>query len=78
MLQIREDGSFAKTNDLQIQDEIPEIKAVKKDEVLRPEIKDIIDRCSHIFQGIGKIRDNRNGQDFYAKFSMRSEPVPVA
>ena len=55
-----------------------DIKAVKEDEVLSTEIKDIADRYSHVFQGIGKIRDNKNGQDFYAKFSMRPEAVPVA
>ena len=63
MLQISEDGSFAETNDLRIQDEMP---------------KNITDRYSHIFQGIGEIRDNKNGEDFYAKFSMRPEAVPVA
>ena len=78
MLQISEDGSFAETNNLRIQDEMPDIKAVKRDEVPSPEIKNITDRYSHNFQGIGKIRDNKNGEDFYAKFSMRPEAVPVA
>lgn len=78
MLQIREDGSFAETNDLRIQEEMPDIKAVKKDEALSPEIKEITHRHSHIFQGIGKIRDKKSGQDLYAKFSMRPDAVPVA
>ena len=78
MLQIREDGTFAEKNDPGIQEEMSDIKAVKEDEVPSPEIKDIADRYSHVFQGIGKIRDNKNGQDFYAKFSMRPEAVPVA
>ena len=78
MLQIREDGTFAEKNDLRIQEEMSDIKAVKEDEVPSPEIKDIADRYSHVFQSIGKIRDNKNGQDFYAKFRMRPEAVPVA
>ena len=78
MLQIREDGSLAKTNDLRIQEEMPDITAVKKEEVLSSKIKEITDRYSQIFQGIGKIRDNKKGQDFYAKFSMRPDAVPVA
>ena len=57
---------------------MPDIKAVKKDEALSPEIKEITHRHSHIFQGIGKIRDNKSGQYFYAKFSMRPDAVPVA
>ena len=39
MLQIREDGSFAETNDLRIQEEPPGIKSVKQDKDVKPEIK---------------------------------------
>ena len=78
MLQIREDGSFAKTNDLRIQEEPPDIKIVKQDKDLKTEIKEIPDKYSDVFKGIGKIRDIKNGKDFYAKFSMRSEAVPIA
>ena len=78
MLQIREDGSFAKTNDLRIQEEPPGIKSVKQDKDFKPEIKEITDQYSDVFKGIGKIRDIKNGKEFYAKFSMRPETVPVA
>ena len=74
MLQIREDGSFAKTNDLRIQEEPPGIKSVKQDKDLKPEIKEITDQYSDVFKG----RDIKNGKEFYAKFSMRLEAVPVA
>ena len=57
MLQIREDGSFAETNDLRIQEEPPGIKSVKLDKDLKPEIKEITDQYSDVFKGIGKIRD---------------------
>ena len=78
MLQIRADGSFAETNDLRIQEEPPDIKSVKRDKDLKPEIKEITDQYSDVFKGIGKIRDIKNGKEFYAKFSMRPEAVPVA
>lgn len=70
MLQIREDGSFAEMNDLRIQEEAPDVKTVKR-ESPNSEI-------NHVFQGIGKIRDKKNDEDFYAKFSMKPEEVPVA
>ena len=78
MLQIRADGSFAETNDLRIQEEPPDIKSVKRDKDLKPEIKEINDQYSDVFKGIGKIRDIINGKEFYAKFSMRPEAVPVS
>ena len=78
MIQIREDGSFAKTNDLRIQEEPPGIKSVKQDKDLNPEIREITDQYSAVFKGIGKIRDIKSGKEFYAKFSMRPEAVPVA
>ena len=78
MVQIREDGSFAETNDLRIHEEPPGIKSVKQLKDLKPEIKEITDQYSDVFKGIGKIRDIKNGKEFCAKFSMRPEPVPVA
>ena len=78
MLQIREDGSFAETNDLRIHEEQPGIKSVKQDKDPRPEIKEITDQYSDVSKGIGMIRNVKNGKEFYAKFSMRPEAVPVA
>ena len=77
MLQIREDGSFAEMNDLQIQEKAPDVKTVKR-ESPNPEIKKITEKFNHVFQGIGKIRDKKNDEDFYAKFSMKPEAVSVA
>ena len=56
MLQIREDGSFADTNDLRIQEELAGIKSTKQEKDLKPEIKKITDEYSDVFKGIGKIR----------------------
>ena len=67
------------TNDMRICEEPPGIKSVKQDEDLKPEIKEINDQYGDVFKGIGKIRDIKNGKEFYAKFShMRPEEVPVA
>jgi len=41
MLQINGDGSSAEANDLRIQEEPPDIKSVKQDKDLKPEIKEI-------------------------------------
>ena len=64
-------------NDLRIQEEAPDVKTVKR-ESPNPEIKKITEKFDHVFQGIGKIRDKKNDQDFYAKFSVKPEAVPVA
>ena len=49
-----------------------------QDKDLKPEIREITDQYSDVFKGIGKIRDIKNGKEFYANFSMRPEAVPVA
>ena len=77
MVQIREDGSFAETNNLRIQEEAPDVKTVKR-ESPNPEIKKITEKFDHVFQGIGKIRNKKNDEDFYATYSMKPEAVPVA
>lgn len=48
MLEIREDGSFAETNELRIQKEITDLKAVKKENP-NPGIKKITKQFSHVF-----------------------------
>ena len=50
MLQIREDGALAETNDLRIQEEPPGIKIVKQDKDLKPEIKQIADQYGDVFK----------------------------
>ena len=58
MVQIREDGSFSQENDTKIEDPAPEIKIVTEDQGDR--IKDVTERYSQVFNGIGKIRDMKN------------------
>ena len=76
MVQIREDGSFAQENDMKIEDPAPEIKVVTEDQGDR--IKDVTERYSQVFNGIGKIRDIKNDKNFHIKFTMKPGAVPVA
>lgn len=72
MMKIKEDGSFAAPNDLRI-------RAVVKD-IAKPQsrMKEIIQRHPEVFEGIGLIHDKKNNKEFYAKFQMKPEAVPVA
>ena len=68
--------SSAKNNSSQtslFQKDMPDFKADKKRNP-NPGIKRINKQLSDTFKGIDKIRDNKNDEDFYAKFSMK----PVA
>ena len=42
------------------------------------DIKEITSKFSSIFEGTGKIMDNKSNKELYAKFSMRPDAVPVA
>ena len=54
--------SQRETNDLQIQEEAPDVKTVKR-ESPNPEIKKITEKFDHVFQGMGKIRDKKDNED---------------
>jgi len=51
---------------------------IVKTESFNLHIKRITEKINQVFQGIDKIRDQKNDEDFYAKFSMKLEVVPVA
>ena len=78
MMQIREDGSFAEANKMRIPEETPDIKRIKEEKDQHPRFKKITDKYDQVFTGIGKIRNIKNGENFYAKFSIKPEAVPVA
>ena len=42
------------------------------------DLKDLITKYSHLFQGIGKIEDKKNDSEILGRFHMKSEAVPVA
>ena len=63
MLQIREDGLFAKPNDLRILVIEGNIDAVMVN-TEQPQIKEILGKHNSAFQGIGKIRDVKKNEEF--------------
>ena len=60
MLKIQPDGSFAEPNDLAISGERHNANTVRQAEG-EQDMKDLITKYSHLFQGIGKIEDKKNG-----------------
>ena len=42
------------------------------------DMKDLITKYSHLFQGIGKIEDKKNGGEILSRFHMKPGAVPVA
>ena len=79
MLQIRPDGSLAKPNDLRVRDTciVKEVKV--KDQLKNRDMRipEILDKYDSVFHGIGKIRDNKNNNELYVRFSMKPGVVPV-
>ena len=47
-------------------------------ETTSDQIKDNLERYSHVFSGIGRIRDVKNDEEFYVSFSMKAEVAQVA
>ena len=41
-------------------------------------MKDLITKYNHLFQGIGRIEDKRNGREILSRFHMKPGAVPVA
>jgi hypothetical protein len=73
MLQIEPDGSLGETNNLRILDDNQQVKTVthKCKQKLMPTTAAIVTKYKQTFEGIGKIRDNKNNKELYAKFSIK-------
>ena len=78
MLQIREDGLFAKENSMRIAEPGPEIKVITGNKIVSHRIKEITDRYKQVFNCIWKIRDIKNNKNLYTKFTMKPEAVLIA
>ena len=78
MLQIRDDGSFAEPNDLRISGKETYVNAVSEDFSARQEITQLLNKHSKVFEGIGRIRDNRNDKELFVKFNIKPDAAPVA
>ena len=77
MLKIQPDGSFVEPNDLAISEETHNANIVKQAEGER-DMKDLITKYSHLFQGIGKKEDKKNGGEILSRFHMKPGAVLVA
>ncbi|MCG8047363.1 MAG: DDE-type integrase/transposase/recombinase, partial [Candidatus Thiodiazotropha taylori] len=78
MLQIRENGTFATSNDLRIPETTSSIHAVDRQGLPNEAIDAITRKFSNIFEGIGKIKDVKNDKELYVQFSIKQNTVPVA
>lgn len=79
MLKIDPEGTLAEANSLGTQQD-PQIRMIAAKNKQQPQtgIDEIISRHSKVFEGIGKIRDNKRNEELYVNFSMKPEAVPVA
>ena len=78
ILQIRDDGSFAEPNNLQIPGKETYVNAVSEDFSARQEIIQLLNKHSKVFEGIGRIRDNRNDKELFIKYNIKPDAAPVA
>ena len=78
MLQISDDGSFAEPNSLRIPGKETHINAVSEDFSSKQEISRLLNKHSKVFEGKGRIRDNKNDKELFVKFSMKPDAAPVA
>ena len=76
MLDIRPDGSLKERNELRRTDALA-IKFVLGSKV-NSEIEKTLKQHVKVFNGIGKIFDAKNDEDFLVKFSMKPDAAPVA
>ena len=76
LLDIRPDGSLKETNELRRTDALA-IKSVV-DSKVNSEVEKILKQHDKVFNGIGKIFDVTNNEDFLVKLSMKPDAAPVA
>ena len=67
MLKIQPDGCFAEPNDLAVSKEGHSANTVKQEKG-EQDFKDLITKYNHLFQGIGKIEDKKNGSEILGRF----------
>ena len=73
MLEIRPDGDFAEPNGLgsTCANAAKELEGVQ-------EIKDLVTKYGHLFNGIGKIEDKKSDREILGRFHLKPEAAPVA
>ena len=55
-----------------------ELNAIDKQKKRDMRILEILGKYDSVFHGIGKIRDNKNDNELYVRFSIKPGVVPVA
>ena len=78
MMQIRPDGAFVKPNDLRVTNKSMKLDENQVTEKRKTEMTEILDEFGSVFEGIGKIKDNKNDSELYVKFNMKPGVAPVA
>ena len=78
MIQLDPKGSLTEASDMRIPQNALNVKAVAENTTAPVQIKEITEKFSHVFKGIGMIKDIKQGKEIFAKFSMKPEAVPVA
>ena len=76
MLDIRPDGSLKEQNELRLKDSQEVRSILNKQEF--SDLEQIIKQHDSVFQGIGKIFDKKNNEEFLVKFSMKPDATPTA
>ena len=71
MMELRPNGTLKNTNELKA-DKVQKVTAIPTS------VQEILQEHPEVFKGIGKIHDNRNNREVYARFHMRPEAAPVA
>ena len=72
MLKIQPDGYFAEPNDLAVSKQRHSVNTVKQEKG-EQDLKDLITKYSHLFQGIGKIENKKNGSEILGSTNQPSE-----
>ena len=78
MLQIRDDGSFAEPNSFRIPGKETHINAVSEDFSSKQELSRLLHKHSKVFEGIGRVKGNKNDKELFVMFSMIPDAAPVA
>ena len=77
MLEIKADVTLEKQNELRIRnDDIINVSNNRQKQ--QEEITQLLEKYQRVFQGIRKITDKTNSNDFTVKFSMKPDALPVA
>ena len=76
MLEIQPNGSLAEPNSLRISNDGCAANTVE--DTGMQDMKDLVAKYSHLFEGIGKMEDKKRGKEISERFYMKTSAIPVA